>query len=220
MTTYSKETALYDTGAIATDIAEAGTKATNYITYIDEENGIRVYDGNNETIGSPASYAQLNAGGMDIITEEANVAHFGSDVRIGLSDGAKTVITSDGLSISSNEAVAIEVGSSSGNHGTWYYRKWKNGMIEAWYNMDAAVSVQITTSVANTYRGSRTITIPSGIFTSTPIFGNINTTQEKTTIHGNIRFVSNTQAEALFTRDASATVNVTASIYLMGYETT
>lgn len=114
MTTYSKETALYDTGAIATDITDAGTKATNYITYIDEENGIRVYDGNNETVGSPASYAQLNAGGMDIVTDEINVAHFGNDVRIGLSDGAKTVITSDGLSISSNEAVAIEVSSSTG----------------------------------------------------------------------------------------------------------
>lgn len=114
MTKYSKETALYDTGAIATDITDAGTKATNYITYIDEENGIRVYDGNNETIGSPASYAQLNAGGMDIVTDEINVAHFGNDVRIGLSDGAKTVITADGLSISSSEAVAIEVSSSTG----------------------------------------------------------------------------------------------------------
>ena len=113
-----------------------------------------------------------------------------------------------------------EQGSVAGNHGTWYYRKWKNGMVEAWYNMDTAVSVAITTSAANTYRGSRTITIPSGIFTSTPIFGNVNTTQAGTTIHGNIRFVSNTQAEALFTRDASGTVNVTASIYLMGYETT
>lgn len=45
MTTYSKETALYDTGAIATDIGDAGTKATNFLAV--DSSGIMVYDGSN-----------------------------------------------------------------------------------------------------------------------------------------------------------------------------
>lgn len=116
-----------------------------------------------------------------------------------------------------------EQGSVAGNHGTWYYRKWKNGMVEAWYNMDTAISVSFAggssgDSAAGTYRKASTATIPSGIFSTTPIFGYVNTTQSGTTIHANIHPVSATEATVYWTRDASGNANITANIYLMGFD--
>lgn len=113
-----------------------------------------------------------------------------------------------------NETV-IEQGGMYGNHGTWFYRKWSSGMIEAWYDMDTEVSVNINTSSAGTYRGSMAVTIPSGIFDSTPNFGYVNSKRAGGTIHGNIIPNSATSAEVLWTRDSSGTnIGMTASIYL------
>lgn len=87
MATYTKETALYDTGAIANDIANAGTTATNYITYVDTTNGIRVYDG--QSANQNVNFAQINSSGLQVYkggTAASNkVAEFGNTTRIGKS---------------------------------------------------------------------------------------------------------------------------------------
>ena len=61
MATYTKETALYDTGAIANDIANAGTTATSYITRVDATNGIRVHDLNEST-----DFVQVNSSAISM----------------------------------------------------------------------------------------------------------------------------------------------------------
>lgn len=111
-----------------------------------------------------------------------------------------------------------EQDTKTGNHGTWYYRKWSDGLVEAWYNMDSSVSVAITDSVAGTYRGTFNVTIPSGLFTQTPIGGYVNFTNAGSTIHGNLFMNTNVQATAVVTRDSSSTANLTGFFYIMGYE--
>lgn len=115
-----------------------------------------------------------------------------------------------------NETV-IEQGSAYDNRGTWFYRKWSSGMVEAWYNMDTAISVNFnsSSSVAGTYRKDTTITIPSGIFSSKPNFGIVNVQQDSTTIHGEFHPVSSTSGTVYWTRDATGTANITASIYIV-----
>lgn len=78
MPTYSKETALYDTGAIAADIDAAGDTADTYITAVDQ-NGIKVHAANN--VGT--NYAGIDATGMDVVKGGASVAKFGETTRIG-----------------------------------------------------------------------------------------------------------------------------------------
>ena len=66
MTTYSKETALYNAGAIASDINEAGTKASKYITSIGDY-GIKVHPYNDTTSTEDLyNYAKIDSSGMEI----------------------------------------------------------------------------------------------------------------------------------------------------------
>ena len=82
MATYSKETALYDTGAIASDITEAGTKATNYLAA--DSSGIMVYDGSNgaQTPSNPSSNTNnvfIDNNSLDIRKGTTALATFGAD---------------------------------------------------------------------------------------------------------------------------------------------
>ena len=86
MPTYSKETALYDTGAIAAGIDAAGDTADTYITAVNN-NGIRVHAANNPT----TNYAGIDATGMDVVKGGTSVAKFGEAVRIGPSAGRSHV---------------------------------------------------------------------------------------------------------------------------------
>lgn len=114
-----------------------------------------------------------------------------------------------------NETV-IENGVKIGTHGNWFYRKWSSGMVEAWYNMETSISVNFnsSSSVAGTYRKDTAITIPSGIFPAKPNFGMVNVQQDSTTIHGEFHPVSATSGTVYWTRDATGTANITASIYV------
>lgn len=75
----------------------AGEGASKYITYIDEDNGIRVYDGNNETAGNPSNYAQLNSNGMEIVKDNTTVASFGNTVIIGDTQVSSIVLEDDSI---------------------------------------------------------------------------------------------------------------------------
>ena len=78
MPTYSKETALYDTGAIAAGIDAAGDTADTYITAVDQ-NGIKVHAANNGN----SNYAAIDTTGMDVVRGGTSMAKFGETTRIG-----------------------------------------------------------------------------------------------------------------------------------------
>jgi len=92
MTTYTKETALYDTGAIGDGISEAGETASKYITVIDQ-NGIKVHAENNPT----TNYTQIDGNGMEVFEGGISVASFGTDgARLGEKTGAHSEIDANG----------------------------------------------------------------------------------------------------------------------------
>lgn len=100
MPTYSKETALYDTGAIDAGITEAGKTAGRYITAIDN-NGIKVHAEDNPT----ANYTKINAQGMEVYQDGDVVANFGGITNIGAPNSSKITLSQNGVSAQSNEGI-------------------------------------------------------------------------------------------------------------------
>lgn len=160
------------------------------------------------------SFTVNNTSGYFQIT---SVLYYANEIVPQINLQGETIVTGS-LSVNGNiiNETVIEQGSAYDNYGTWFYRKWSSGMVEAWYNMDTAISVNFNSasSVAGTYRKSSAITIPSGIFPSTPNFGMVNVQQDSTTIHGEFHPVSATSGTVYWTRDATGTANITASIYV------
>lgn len=66
---------------IDTKATDAAKTATNYITYIDSTNGIRVYDG--QTINQNQNFSQLNSNGMQVYKSNNQVASFGDVTVLG-----------------------------------------------------------------------------------------------------------------------------------------
>ena len=106
MATYTKETALYDTGAIADDISEAGQTASKYITSVGND-GIKVHPYNTSTSAvDPYNYTLIDADGMEVFKQNdstnpnaaMSVAEFGEVSRIGMENGtSKMVISRTGI---------------------------------------------------------------------------------------------------------------------------
>lgn len=92
MTTYSKETALYDTGAISTGIANAEKTATNYLSV--DSSGIMVYDGSNgtQTPSSPSANTRnvfIDENSVDVRKGTTTLASFGTETVIKTTDGTE-----------------------------------------------------------------------------------------------------------------------------------
>lgn len=103
MATYTKETALYDTGAIASDIEEAGKTADRYITAVDQS-GIKVHAQNNPNI----NYSKIDANGLEVFkgTTTANstsVAKFGDTARVGKANYGHVEIDDTGMVVKGNQ---------------------------------------------------------------------------------------------------------------------
>ena len=129
MATYTKETALYDTGKIGTDIDAAGETASKYITAVDQ-NGIKVHAENSDNI----NYSLINAEGMEVfkgttVSDSKSVAKFGDTTRIGTENDASITITDTSLT-------------GTGEGGKEFFR---------FANSDTQITTQMT-SVA--YRGA------------------------------------------------------------------
>ena len=78
----------------AKDLADDAAKtATNYITYIDTTNGIRVYDG--QSANKNKNFAQLNSTGMQVYRNNVKVASFGDTAVIGKDNTNRTEISAD-----------------------------------------------------------------------------------------------------------------------------
>lgn len=102
-----------------------------------------------------------------------------------------------------------------GTSGSWSYRKWNSGKIEAWTRWNVG-TVAITTATATFggYRsGEQTLTIPSGIFTSVPFTVGIKTYSMGGWLV-NIRGTSATSISAYYGAGASTTIqDQTIDIY-------
>jgi len=97
MATYTKETALYDTGAIAGDIQEAGTTASSYLTDI---SGGGVYVHSSDTSSDPTdneAQGVLITDQIDIIRDGTSVAEFGASARIGSDQSSNIVLEEEGI---------------------------------------------------------------------------------------------------------------------------
>lgn len=116
MATYTKETALYDTGAIAGDIANAGTTATNYITYVSATDGIKVHNANDTS-----NYAQINSDGMNVVKGGVSVAEFGETSRVGKagSNSSHIMIDSDSVDIHNYGVRNLEISGSTTTDGVF-----------------------------------------------------------------------------------------------------
>ena len=107
MTTYTKETALYDTGAIGSDIADAATTATSYLTDI-SGGGVTVHPSDDSTTGVQITdYVDILRGGTSVI-------NIGTDdaVRVGVAGENNIVITDSGVDFS------MPYNDGNGNTGT------------------------------------------------------------------------------------------------------
>lgn len=96
---------------LTTSITNAGKTASNYITYIGSENGIRVYDGQSEN--ENVNFAQINSGGMQVYKggeDEANkVAEFGETVTIGRTGDYRTIITNGSFQIGNADGQILSI---------------------------------------------------------------------------------------------------------------
>ena len=114
MTTYSKETALYDTGAIGDDIEEAGQTAERYITQVDS-NGIKVHAQNNPT----TNYSLINANGLTVYKGGNDVATFGDTARVGKSNSSRFLMNASSLqAYNSSNSKYFEVSSTGMTYGS------------------------------------------------------------------------------------------------------
>lgn len=111
MTTYTKETALYDTNAIGDDIAEAG-QANSYVTSVGT-NGVFVHTKNSPTPTTPLTTGNygVNVGSdVDIVNNGVSVANYGSTARIGKTSASNIRTSSDSIKFYNQD---YEIGSIS-----------------------------------------------------------------------------------------------------------
>lgn len=114
MATYTKETALYDTGAIAGDIQEAGTTASSYLTDI---SGGGVYVHSADTPSDPTSSTAQGVQITDevnIIRDGESVATFGENARIGSNSSASLYLSDSGIQANSTEGATYFMVNSAG----------------------------------------------------------------------------------------------------------
>ena len=108
MATYTKETALYDTGAISAGISGAGETASKYITAIDQ-NGIKVH----AESATSTNYSKIDAHGLEVFVDGTSKAAFLDEgSRIGAADSGRVVTTTDGIEVYDSEKQVFTVDSS------------------------------------------------------------------------------------------------------------
>lgn len=122
MPTYTKETALYDTGAIAADIQDAGSKATGYMTDVSND-GVFVheYSATDVTPSTTGANGVHISDDVDIVRNGEVVASYGTDAVIGANANGKsrTEIKSTGIDFIRNnngtDVPLAHIGYDTGN---------------------------------------------------------------------------------------------------------
>ena len=104
----------------------------------------------------------------------------------------------------------------TGTSGDWKYKKWGDGTVEAW----GTVSIGTYTGtqwVTNLYYQNTQVSVPSGIFSSTPSFANVTTIGALSGNGWTVWGVDIASAQTLnirFCKPTSGSMSLTASIYL------
>lgn len=105
---------------------------------------------------------------------------------------------------------------TTGTSGDWKYKKWGDGTVEAW----GTVSIGTYTGtqwVTNLYYQNTQVSVPSGIFSSTPSFANVTTIGALSGNGWTVWGVDIASAQSLnirFCKPTSGSMSLTASIYL------
>lgn len=165
MATYSKETALYDTGAIASDITDAGTKATNYLAA--DSSGIMVYDGSNgaQTPSNPSSNTNnvfIDNNSLDIRKGKTALATFGADgAVIGQTGDVRVEIDEDSfIMIDGSGTEFAHIGSPKGAQITDTFVYSNNATFTLSNTPSNTVVVKINgTATTNFTQSGKTITV-------------------------------------------------------------
>ena len=106
MATYTKETALYDTGAIAQDIQEAGNQVNKYITAIGDD-GIKVHPYNSTTgTADTKNYTKIDSNGLEVYQQNHQIVGQNTSEMV-----AK--FTGDGAQIGQSNKQHIDLDSNS-----------------------------------------------------------------------------------------------------------
>lgn len=106
MTTYTKETALYDTGAISNDITAAGQTASKFLSA--DSSGIMVYDGSNgaqnpSTVASGTKNVFIDDDSVEVRNGTTSLAAFTYGEMYGSSNGTVIKGSDTGVAISANQ---------------------------------------------------------------------------------------------------------------------
>ena len=109
MPVYSKETALYDTGKIATDIGTAGNTAKGYMTEVSGDNGVFVheYDLNEPQPSTAGANGVHITSDVDIIRDGKVAASYGDSAKFYDTDGITTLAEfgASGARIKTNDMI-------------------------------------------------------------------------------------------------------------------
>ena len=98
----------------------ASKTATNYITYVDSTNGIRVFD--SATNRDAGNYSQINSNGLEVFVSDDSVAKFGTTARIGKESSYNTIIDTTSMKFRNGTTVLAEFGASSCTLGNATYK--------------------------------------------------------------------------------------------------
>lgn len=159
MATYTKETALYDTAAIAGDIQEAGTTASKYIAA--DSTGIMVYDGTSgaqtpSSVSTDTNNVFIDDDSVDVRTGSDVKASFGAITTIGPEDAAHAEIQEDSFAIYNGvptECFKIESSSQTAQ-----------GVVAYTYDDDVGIVYSGTTSTGSKSKTYSDISTPYGVY--------------------------------------------------------
>lgn len=112
MTTYSKETALYDTGAIKNGIDDAATTASNYLTDITGE-GVYVHKDDSEWDSETGDAVKITGESVEILQGGESASSFGREARIGFEGQGRIEIGSDHFKIFDAESKLMDISTSN-----------------------------------------------------------------------------------------------------------
>lgn len=107
--------------------------------------------------------------------------------------------------------------SSKGTSGSWTYRKWKSGKVEAWATLSKSVAITTQSAAYGGYRTASEITydIPSGIFDSAPDIVLATKSGSNSARIMNMHANSATKLAGYFSSAASETLNCSVNFYVV-----
>lgn len=174
MATYTKETALYDTGKIGSDISDAGETASKYITAVDQ-NGIKVHAEN----GTNVNYSLINGEGLEVFqgtstSDSKSVAKFGANgAQIGKTDGTQSYLAMDYHSmqmIDKEGIVYFHVSDLRDNTGTITEKFWGDGSTKK-FSLSLSPQETVEVTINGTATTAYTASYRHYTFTSAPADG-------------------------------------------------